>query len=536
MSGPSARSPRASVRVRQWAAACVVFVIGEVALRAYWIAGGRWGYTACDRTALADPAGGCGADQVEALPFRAGWGAAGVAVALAVVAVCATRFPGRRAVVGSWAAAVLLLLVAFPLHLFFEIPAALAGRPSDWRDLGARLALVVGGVLFAGLANASGPRRGPVAPGYQPVPRWTRRWAYVAVALPVVGWAVPHGLWVLGVPLGISERELDDIRRNLSTGTGVAITVVPPLAGLLVLGLVQRWGQRFPSWVPRLQGRPVPRLLAVIPAGVVALALATYGALSATVLVRQLLTGDLAWSDLWEGWAVAATLLVFLGWGVSLGATTIGYALATGRRPAGHHREPPALSRRSRPVMAEASLPRPEIGESVNSPARDVVPAPSSRAVWAAYAVPLCVLPSAVWRLSLVSTDDAVTTWYMVFLSALSMGLALLTLGLVHRWGQRVPTWVPLLGGRPIPARPVVIVALIGGSLLVAICVYFFLNRTFHFVPRTWLGVGRDEPAHPVPGWEVLRYYAPLIVWGPLVIVVAADYRRRAALVRAPAR
>ncbi|MEV1329495.1 hypothetical protein AB0J20_07945 [Micromonospora costi] len=312
--------------------ACVVFVVGEVALRAYWIGGGRWGYTACDRTDLVDPAGGCGADRVEALPLWAGWAAVGVGVALAVLVACAVRFPGRATAAGSWAAAALLLVVAFPLHLLFEIPAAMAGRPSDWRDLGARLALVTGGLLFAGLANACGPQRRPVAPGYRPVPVWTRRWAYVAAALPVVGWAVPHGFWVLGVPLGIPERQLEDIGRSFSTPTGVAITVVPPLAGLLVLGLVQRWGQEFPRWVPGLGGRPVPRLLAVIPAGVATLTLITYGALSVAVFVRQLVAGDTRWSDVWEGWAVAATLLVFLGWGVSLGVTTIGYALATRAR------------------------------------------------------------------------------------------------------------------------------------------------------------------------------------------------------------
>ncbi|MCG5438705.1 hypothetical protein [Micromonospora foliorum] len=300
-----------------------------MAQRLYWIAGGRWGYTACDRTDLVDPTGGCGADQVVALPFWSGWGAVGVGVALAVVLACTVRFPGSGATAGGWAAATLLLVVAFPLHLVFEIPAALAGRPSDWRDFGARLVLVAGGILFVGLANASGPPRRPAAVGYRPVPRWTRRWAYVAVVLPMVGWAVPHALWVLGVPLGISERELNDIERNLSTSTGVAITLVPPLAGLLVLGLVQRWGQQFPRWVPGLHGRQVPRRLAVIPAGVVALTLVTYGVLSIAVLVGDLLAGDTRWSDVWDGWAVTATLLVFLGWGVSLAVTTTGYALAT---------------------------------------------------------------------------------------------------------------------------------------------------------------------------------------------------------------
>jgi hypothetical protein len=155
----------------------------------------------------------------------------------------------------------------------------------------------------------------------------------VAVALPVIGWAVPHGLWVLGVPFGISERELDHIHEGLSTPTGVAITVVPPLAGLLVLGLVQRWGQRFPRWVPALRGRAVPRLLAVVPAGLVAITLVTYGVLSMAVFAKNLLGGDLPWSEVRDGWAVTATLLVFLGWGVSLGVTTTGYFLAT-RPPA----------------------------------------------------------------------------------------------------------------------------------------------------------------------------------------------------------
>ncbi|MEU1587111.1 hypothetical protein [Micromonospora sp. NPDC005710] len=316
-------------RTRPWALACAVFIVAAVAQRLYWIAGGRWGYTACDRTDLVDPTGGCGADQVASLPFWSGWGAVGVGAALAVVLGCTVRVPGSRAAVGSWAAAALLVVVAFPLHLIFEIPAALAGRPSDWRDLGARLVLVAGGVLFAGLANAAGPRRGPATVGYRPVPRWTRRWAYVAVALPVIGWAVPHALWVLGVPVGISERELNDIERNLSTGTGVAITLVPPLAGLLVLGLVQRWGQQVPHWVPGLHGRQVPRWLAVVPAGVVALTLVTYGVLSIAVLVSRLRTGATQWTDVWDGWAVTATLLVFLGWGVALAVTTTGYAFAT---------------------------------------------------------------------------------------------------------------------------------------------------------------------------------------------------------------
>jgi hypothetical protein len=153
---------------------------------------------------------------------------------------------------------------------------------------------------------------------------------------------------------------------------------------------------------------------------------------------------------------------------------------------------------------------------------------PSRWAVAAAYAVPLCVLPSAVWRLDAALAGETDVAWYLVFLSALSMALALLTVGLVHDWGERVPRWVPMLGGRPIPARPVTLLAVAGGSALVAICVYFLLNQAFDLVERGWGASGfEDTVEHAPPGWEVLRYYAPMLAWGPLVLAVALDYRRR---------
>jgi hypothetical protein len=154
--------------------------------------------------------------------------------------------------------------------------------------------------------------------------------------------------------------------------------------------------------------------------------------------------------------------------------------------------------------------------------------APPRWAVAAAYAVPLCVLPSAIWRLHAAFADETDVGWYLVFLSVLSLVLALLTPGLVHGWGERVPGRVPVLGGRPIPARPVTLLAVAGGSALVAICVYFLLNQAFDLVGRGWSPSGfEDTTEHAPPGWDVLRYYAPMLAWGPLVLAVALDYRRR---------
>jgi hypothetical protein len=84
---------------------------------------------------------------------------------------------------------------------------------------------------------------------------------------------------------------------------------------LLTLGLIMRWGERFPRWVPLLGGRRVPVWLAVVPASVV----------SAAVTVAGLMVIRFAV----EGGSVSATAapgLLWLPWGLALGVATYAYA------------------------------------------------------------------------------------------------------------------------------------------------------------------------------------------------------------------
>jgi uncharacterized membrane protein YjgN (DUF898 family) len=82
--------------------------------------------------------------------------------------------------------------------------------------------------------------------------------------------------------------------------------------------------------------------------------------------------------------------------------------------------------------------------------------------------VPLTILPSAIWRSSMLVTDDrgfvhAFTggRWYLMLLSVLSMSLGLLTVGLVRPWGtsSRVGSrswaagWCPRTGQRKWRSR-----------------------------------------------------------------------------------
>ncbi|WP_344589589.1 hypothetical protein [Actinomadura vinacea] len=173
-------------------------------------------------------------------------------------------------------------------------------------------------------------------------------------------------------------------------------------------------------------------------------------------------------------------------------------------------------------------------------------PAPSQPRwiVWAAYAVPLCVLPSVLWRLALVvglfDEHEAAplgVTWgerlYVPSLSIISMGLALLTLGLVQPWGRVVPRWVPFLGGRPVPTLAAVIPATAGSVALFGLCAYVVLNGIFSWVDRGLVLIGDDQGAQMPTGLAgnlVALCYAPLFAWAPLLaIVTIAYYKTRSA-------
>lgn len=153
----------------------------------------------------------------------------------------------------------------------------------------------------------------------------------------------------------------------------------------------------------------------------------------------------------------------------------------------------------------------------------------------AAFAIPLLVLPSAAWRLSYIvdvwvggagrcDTRDLAEGIYIAGLSVASMGFALLTIGLVRSWGEVVPGWVPVLGGRRLPVRGVTIAAAGGATVIALVTSYYVLNQLFGFV---------EGPTKPVPAGcgppdaEVLALYAPMLAWAPLLYLITFQYHRR---------
>jgi hypothetical protein len=147
----------------------------------------------------------------------------------------------------------------------------------------------------------------------------------------------------------------------------------------------------------------------------------------------------------------------------------------------------------------------------------------------AAHLVSFVVLPSGLWRVAVAAGLDmgmdvhettGLPGWeslWLITLSLLTEGVALLTLGLVKPWGERVPDRFPLIGGRPVPARPVVVTAAFGAVLLALIWGFAFRDPS---MPGLQFGQ---------TGWEILFYacYLPLLLWAPLLAAVTFAYYQR---------
>ncbi|MFH8382975.1 hypothetical protein ACH4E7_18805 [Kitasatospora sp. NPDC018058] len=158
------------------------------------------------------------------------------------------------------------------------------------------------------------------------------------------------------------------------------------------------------------------------------------------------------------------------------------------------------------------------------------VPAPPRWAVRAARIAAVTALPAGLWRLGLVLgwhggyTDAGYhavgfTGWgavWPVALSLLTEALALLTLGLVRPWGTVPPRWIPLLGGRPVNPRAVVIAASLGAAGLIVLWTPF----------AAWWAVPHPNMT-PLGHLTVGFLYLPAVAWGPLLAAVTVSYHRR---------
>jgi hypothetical protein len=158
--------------------------------------------------------------------------------------------------------------------------------------------------------------------------RWGRIAVVVAMVVPV-SYALIRYAWALGIPLGMSEEYL---RRGQESGTwigGLSLATFGLVGAVLMLGLVQRWGEVFPRWMIGLAGRRVPIALAVVPASIVSVLLIVGGIgiwSGLAQMVANLAAGGV--EDIETIGAIIFQLgptLLFPVWGVALAVATLGY-------------------------------------------------------------------------------------------------------------------------------------------------------------------------------------------------------------------
>ncbi len=160
---------------------------------------------------------------------------------------------------------------------------------------------------------------------------------------------------------------------------------------------------------------------------------------------------------------------------------------------------------------------------------------------WARRAAVLTVLttvPSGLWRTAMalgvpLGVDSAYwsdhfgftghKTAYVFGLTLLLLGLSALTLGLVRPWGEVLPRWVPLLGGRHVPRLAAMTAAGAGALAVTMLWITAFFNLESIFVEYGLEGAAR---------LVVVVSYAPLLLWGPLLAAITVSYARRTKPVR----
>ncbi|MFF0435526.1 hypothetical protein ACFYU9_25305 [Streptomyces sp. NPDC004327] len=167
----------------------------------------------------------------------------------------------------------------------------------------------------------------------------------------------------------------------------------------------------------------------------------------------------------------------------------------------------------------------------MTTPPNATAPAPRW-AIRAAHAAALTAVPSGLWRIALafglpvgysaqvLRHDFHIPGWgavYVIGLSVVSEALALLTLGLVQPWGEVVPRWIPVIGGRRVRPLAAVIPAALGSLGLV----WLWTSLLF------WWNV-EEHPAMVGPWHTIVGVlYLPLVLWGPLLAAVTVSYYRR---------
>ncbi len=158
--------------------------------------------------------------------------------------------------------------------------------------------------------------------------RWGRIAVYVAMVAPLF-YTLTRYAWAVGIPLGMTEEYWRAGQEKGTWISGLFLARFALVGALIMLGLVQHWGEVFPRWMIGLSGRRVPIALAVVPASLVSVVVFVGGIVIWSGIPQVLANAQSIGMGAAE---VRGAILIQLGptllfpvWGVALAVATLGY-------------------------------------------------------------------------------------------------------------------------------------------------------------------------------------------------------------------
>lgn len=146
--------------------------------------------------------------------------------------------------------------------------------------------------------------------------RWARPAVWTAFTIPLV-YCVTRWAWALGFSLGIDPAFYREGQESGLWIAGAALATLGAGGAVLTLGLVQRWGEVFPRWMIGLRGKRVPPMLAVVPATLVAVLVASAGGMYLRLVAIDGVTAST--------WPLSLPETLWVLWGAALFTAAMAY-------------------------------------------------------------------------------------------------------------------------------------------------------------------------------------------------------------------
>jgi hypothetical protein len=168
----------------------------------------------------------------------------------------------------------------------------------------------------------------------------SKLWGHIA-AVSMLPYALLKTLWAIDINVGMTLETLAIVHTGMTTYAGPIIgflyrhgmditAILAVIASLLSLSLVRSWGEVFPSWIPFIGKRHVPRWLVLTPAWLGGLVFTFIGGpIAISNLLQSLGVVEIPDSEGIDMWVFHLVYGGFFIWGITTCLAALAYQIRT---------------------------------------------------------------------------------------------------------------------------------------------------------------------------------------------------------------